>query len=191
MKISRRNTEVGVVPLKSKASPASFEGQNYQEFVSINPELLDREVLTHAEKMVAVGEALANAEAQVSYYKDKLDLTKAQVDERIRKNPGDFGLSKITEASINSEVLKDEKYMAVQAKLRYYQHEYQLLRGMDVAMRHRKDMLELHVSLTLSGWSGDPKLPQMDREALAGHKNQRVAQKEATHRRRKGGGNDD
>ena len=83
----------------------------------IDPDALDVEWIEQANLFYKYSDALNEAmekkndlKLKIEYAKEKLDELKAALDLSIRKNPEEFGLSKVTESSINSAILIHKEY---------------------------------------------------------------------------------
>lgn len=89
---------------KKRVKDETPELEDFQ-FAEIDKYKLDDEWILQEKMMGKVGEALAEAKRDLETAKSKLEVRQALIDKRIRSNPQKYDLTKISEASIASEVL--------------------------------------------------------------------------------------
>ena len=85
-------------------------GIDYENDVKIDPDALDIEWLNQAELMRKYATYAACAKQSVDEAKERLDVGKAKIEMDVRSDPAAYGLSKPTEAGIQSAILLQESY---------------------------------------------------------------------------------
>jgi hypothetical protein len=113
---------------------------------------------------------LADAQLDREKAKDHLDVTKAKIDEDIRRNPGKYSLDtekKPTESAIANQVIQEADYQEANNSLMEAGHIVNKLGGAKEAMHHKKTMLESMVRLHIADWGSDPSMSTKGREAVA------------------------
>lgn len=76
----------------------------------IDESALDVELLQQPELVKRYGLKLAEAKLNFELKREALDLTRAELDKKIRSNPDKFGITKITETVIMNTILEQEEY---------------------------------------------------------------------------------
>jgi len=126
-------------------------------FTHINRNRLDEEWLGQAEAMHRAGIALAAAEQAEREAKVELEITKAETETAIRKDPAAFGLYKVTDASAKASVLTNAACQTAEETLNKASYEVAICRSAVRALEHRKKALENLVILFRSDYWSDPK----------------------------------
>jgi len=106
--------------------------------------------------------ALASAEARLEYNRAKatLDVTKAETELRVRKNPEKYELTKVTESVIASVVLLDKQCQMAAMSVAEARHDLDVAEAAVSAMDHRKKALEDLVRLFLADYFSKPREPE-------------------------------
>jgi len=136
------------------------ENFNYENDLAIDPHALDDEWLLHPNLYMKYSEALAQAQKSRDKIKEKLDVTRAQVDRDIRKKPDDYGISKITETVVAGAILMEARFTEVQDLLTDANLEVNLLQAAVRSFDHRKKALENLVTLYMASYFAGPKEPR-------------------------------
>lgn len=102
----------------------------------------------------------ANALQDQDRAKEQLDLVRANVDSKIRKNPDEYGLEKVTESAISACIPKQEEYQVAQSALIEAKRNVAVLAGAKEAMAHKKKAIEMLTQLVIFGYYSDPKIPK-------------------------------
>lgn len=76
----------------------------------IDPFDLETECVWQPSMYAEVGELATEARSAAKLAKDKLEYTKADLSFKIRKEPGKYGVDKITEASVEAAVILQSEY---------------------------------------------------------------------------------
>lgn len=133
---------------------------NYEEDLAIDPAILDEEWLRHPQLFMQYSEELANAIEERDYAKDRLDVKKAELDADIRKDPDEYGISKVTEAVVAGTVAIEIAEATETDEFRAANKRVALLQGAVRAFEHRKKALENLVQLNIAGFFAGPKEPR-------------------------------
>lgn len=108
------------------------------------------------------GEHLADCQRALDEARGRLELAKAEADAEIRRDPGKYGLEKITEKAVEAIVPTTEGYQAANRAVLDTRHDLDLARAACSALDHKKRALEKLVDLHLSGWYAEPRDPAGD-----------------------------
>ncbi len=135
---------------------------NFEKNLEIDKFALDDELLLQAILYLKWSEAKAQAEMERDKSKEQLDLVKAKLDISIRKNPGIFGLEKITEGAISNIILVQDEYQQAEIAYLEYRYSHNVISGALEALNHKKSALENLVKLFLNNYWADGR---MDKEA--------------------------
>lgn len=138
-----------------------------KNFVEIDPLALDREWVNQPRLYLQFASELADANRELDEAKSNLDIVKADLDQNIRSDPEQFGLDKVTEASITSTLLTQPEYKEAMTLLIESRHKREILAAAVAALDHRKKALEKLVDLHMSGYYASPRASGDSREAMS------------------------
>jgi hypothetical protein len=133
---------------------------NYEKDVRIDETSLDIEWLEQPSLMLKYGINESDLEKKKDLLKEKLDLTKADLDRKIRENPESFEISKITETVVANTIIMQDEYKEVYHEFLDVQHEYNIAKVAVRAITQRKDALENLVRLHGQQYFAGPKVPR-------------------------------
>lgn len=144
---------------------------------------LDDELIRQAGLFMKYSELAVNARFQRDKLKEALDLKKAELDGKVRENPGRYGLSvsgdkKPTEAAIASAVLQHPEVVELNSDLINSVRDSGVLDSAREAFNHKKSALEYLVKLWLGGYFADVKTP---RNVIAEHSAQKTDDSQRRH----------
>ena len=131
--------------------------RSYRQEVKIDKFNLDKEWLEQAEKFIAWGEKKVDAEKARDDKKQEVELIKAELSTKIRENPKQFGLEKVTEAAINEVIIQDGVYQSKNREYFDLVSAVKLLAIVVQGFEQRKTALEEEVKLYLNGYWADPR----------------------------------
>jgi len=132
---------------------------NYAEELRIDPNLLDVECLRQPELFMEWAERATEAHADIERAKLRMDVKKATIDKEVREDPGKFGLSKVTEAAVQSAVLSSEEYREKNLDYIKAMSNAKLLDYAVRAFDQRKSMLNNLITLHGQQYFAGPKVP--------------------------------
>lgn len=103
--------------------------------------------------------AMELAEASASYERAKAEreLQEAEISLDIRKNPGKYGLDKVTEGAISNTVLLQKEYKDALDTMLKCKEEVETRRVHVDTLDHRKKALEKLVDLSLANYYAIPR----------------------------------
>lgn len=133
---------------------------NYEQDLAIDETALDLEWLGQSMLMIKYVEASASARREVDRMKERLSVKRAELAKNIRKNPGDWGIEKVTNDSVNECIITEKSYKDVQDDLIDAQYEYQMASGAVQAVEQRKQALENMSKLLGLQYFAGPKTPR-------------------------------
>lgn len=138
------------------------EGYDYESDLRIDPNALDVEWLEQPMLFMRYAEELAYARTRMDRAKEKLDVVRAEVDNMVRKNPGDYfdEGTKVTNSAIDALVITNELYKEANDKLIEIRLEVELLSAAVRAMDQKKSALENLVRLLGQSYFAAPKEPR-------------------------------
>ena len=133
---------------------------NYEKDIEIDDTALDIEWLEQPRKMMQYSKNAAFRRMKLEEAKQALDITKAEVDKKIRKNPEKFGIEKITENVISATILIANEYQEAYAEYLTAKYESDMASGAVQAFEQRKSALENLVKLHGQQYFAGPKIPR-------------------------------
>lgn len=117
------------------------------DFLEIDQHALDKEWLSQPKKVFKYAQDLAHARKTLDEAKTELDLAEAELDKTIRNDPGEFGIEKLTEKTVQAAIKEQKEYQAAQKELLEAKHAVDILAAAVNALEHRKRALESLVTL--------------------------------------------
>ena len=140
---------------------------NYEDDIKIDETALDVEWLNQPRLCLKYSQELAEAKKEVDQAKEKLDVIRADLDKEIRNNPKKFGMEKITEGAIQSNIVIHNLFRTAETRLTEAKYKSEMIRAAVSAIEHRKDALENLVKLYGQQYFAGPKVPRdLSAEAL-------------------------
>lgn len=133
---------------------------NYEQDIEINPEALDVAWLEQPRLMLQYSKNSAKMRRELDMAKQELDIAKAEADRKIRESPEDFGLVKVTEASVSNAILNEDGYKDAYAIYLSTKYESDMAQGAVNAFEHRKSALENLVRLYGQQYFAGPSIPR-------------------------------
>ena len=133
---------------------------NYEKDIEIDDTALDIEWLEQPRKMMQYSKNAAFRRMKLEEAKQALDIAKAEVDNKIRKNPEMFGIEKITENVISATILIANEYQEAYAEYLTAKYESDMASGAVQAFEQRKSALENLVKLHGQQYFAGPKIPR-------------------------------
>jgi len=133
---------------------------DYENDILIDESSLDVECLHQASLMMKYTKHKAEAERNRDKAKDYLSLIKSELDLKIRSNPENFKLEKVTEASITAAILQQETYKEANEDYLNKSFDFNVSAGVVQSMDQRKRMLELLVQLHGQNYFAGPNIPR-------------------------------
>lgn len=158
---------------------------NYERDAQIDESALDIEILEQPRLMMKYAEHAARTKQEADEASEELNVIRAELDKRIRQNPEDFGVDKITETVVSNTILLQDAYKEASQKLIQANYEANMAKLAAQTISSRKDCLEAMVKLHGQLYFAGPKIPRdLTYEALK-HKQQGEVNKKIKPIRRK------
>lgn len=126
---------------------------------------LDDEWVKQPDLFRRYAEALAEAKSEFEGLKNDLDVTRAEVELKIREDPSAYGLEKVTEGVIKSVVEVQETVKEAESEVVQARHKVGMLEAAVGALDHRKRALSDLVSLHLADYFSKPVAREGERGA--------------------------
>lgn len=120
---------------------------NLRQRLTIDPYNLEEECVGQPSLYAEVGELATEARSAAKKAKDALDFTRADLSFKIRKEPGKYGVEKVTEASIESAIIIQKEYQQAAAVVIETQKLSDAFGVLQDSVAQRKSMLKDLVSL--------------------------------------------
>ena len=140
--------------------------ENYMEELAIDLTSLHEEWRLQPQLYMKYSELSAGAQRNRDKAKEKLDIVKAELDDRIRSDPKSFGAPldkndqpKLTEAWISATILLQPEYSEVSSEIIAYNYELNIYNSAVRAFDHRKKALEKEVDLWIANYYSLSKEP--------------------------------
>ena len=105
--------------------------------------------------------AIELAESRSAYEQAKAnrDVMEAEIRLDIRQNPGNFGIEKLTEATVSEVLILQKPWQVANSAVLAAKHAMEILQAMVDALEHRKKALEALVSLEQRDYFSKPRAP--------------------------------
>ncbi|MBN1181515.1 MAG: hypothetical protein JXB49_04450, partial [Bacteroidales bacterium] len=115
---------------------------NYESDIKIEEGCLDVEWIGQAELMLKYGKHAAEMKRNLDRAKEKLELTKSELDRAIRTSPEDFDLEKVTDKAIDALIPTLTEYKEASKEYLNAKFESDVAFAAVKAFEQRKDALE-------------------------------------------------
>lgn len=132
---------------------------NYEKDLKINEDALDLELLDQASLFMKYAKHYAFTQKEVENAKQVLDITKADLDLKIRSNPEKFKIEKVTEGAIQSAILISKEFQEANMRCLNAQYEKNMAGNAVQSMTMRKEMLEGMIKLLAQSYFAGPSVP--------------------------------
>jgi hypothetical protein len=133
---------------------------NYEKDVRIDETALDIEWLEQPTLMRKYTKHLAEMQKVEDTTKIEMELIWAELDIKIRKNPEEFGLTKITETAIKNNILILDEYKEVNEAYIDAIFNKNIAKGVVNSIQQKKDALENLVKLHGQSYFAGPSIPR-------------------------------
>lgn len=133
---------------------------NYESDIKIEEGCLDVEWIGQAELMLKYGKHAAEMKRNLDRAKEKLELTKSELDRAIRTSPEDFDLEKVTDKAIDALIPTLTEYKEASKEYLNAKFESDVAFAAVKAFEQRKDALENLVRLHGQQYFAGPKIPR-------------------------------
>lgn len=120
---------------------------------------------------------LADARKALDEARNFLDITQAEVSNKIRKDPESFGLDKVTETAISNALIIDSDVMQAKQDWIDARHEFDTIQSMVNALEHKKSSLRELVALHGQDYFSKPYIDDKGAESLKSETRTRVRTK--------------
>jgi hypothetical protein len=158
----------------------------YTNDLSIDRDKLEEEWEDQALLFMKWGERCVEALYTRDQLKEKLDWTKADIDDEIRNDPGAFGFDKKpTETAISSQVQLNKRFIKATDDYLKAKKDVGILQVAKEAMEHKKKALEAETSLWIGNYYSDPKIPERAKEDSSRKVSEQVRKSLPIRRRKK------
>ncbi len=144
--------------------------------MKINKYKLDDACIEQVEMMEETTYLLAEAKQKLEEAKNNYTLCKSTVSAEIRKNPMKYGIGKLTEGQVTSQVELSPVVANAQSKLAEVKFKVSQLEGELETLKHRKSMVESLIYLHGAGYfsSVRPVEPQEVKQPESGDNNSSI-----------------
>jgi hypothetical protein len=112
---------------------------------------------------------LAWARTQFERAKANLKLVEADLDAEIRVNPGEYGITRVSEGAIEKVVIRRRERREAFEVMIKAMHKVEVLEGRVKTLDHRKKALECLVQLLLNNYYSEPRVPKTAGNAARGY----------------------
>lgn len=126
----------------------------------IDPHALDIACLEQPYLFFKYAEKAIDARTAADQAKLRKEIIEAELDIKVRRNPGKYGLEKVTDPSVKAAVLRHPKYSAAMGEWLTARDTQAVLEQAVGAMEMRKRMLEALVTLHGQGYFSVPNAPR-------------------------------
>jgi len=153
---------------------------NYEQDIKIDDSCLDIECLEQAALFMKYARNASEKRKELDEEKQSLDITKANLDAAIRKNPENYEIEKVTEGAIQSSILNNKRYQEAYQKYLDTKYETDMAQNAVSAFNQRKDMLEALIKLHGQSYFAGPRVPRdlsKERELKQKEVNSNIAKK--------------
>jgi hypothetical protein len=130
---------------------------------TIDPSRLDDEWVNHSSKVFEYAVRAADARREYEEAKRRDEVLRADKSLAIRKNPEEYGLSKVTEGTIDAAIISHGDVVDSAYELIRRKNELDVLMAAVTALDHKKKGLECLVSLHATAYYSNPSESRIER----------------------------
>lgn len=132
---------------------------DFAKDIAIDQDALDVECVLDAQKFSTYARKLADAENAFDRAKDRLDVVKAEADDRVRRKASEAG-EKITESIATNKVTLDSVVRDATDAMLTAKHELNILKGAVRSLDKRSDKIDSLIRLEARQYFAGPKEPR-------------------------------
>ncbi|NCU28664.1 MAG: hypothetical protein EOM85_03285 [Candidatus Moranbacteria bacterium] len=132
---------------------------NYTEDIRIDETVLDIEWLEQPTQMFKYAKLTAEAKQALDKAKDKVEYVRAELDSKIRRDPKEYNMEKVTEGAVMNTIILQEEFIEAQQAYLDAKFNFDIVRGASEAISARKDALENMVKLYGMQYFAGPRVP--------------------------------
>lgn len=130
---------------------------NYQDDLQIDINALHEEWLKQPVLYMKYAELAVQAQKERDKAKENLEVVRATLDRAMRKEPGNYGLDKVTESALSATIVSHPDYLRANDALIEANYKLNLYDAAIKAFEHKKKALENQVQLWTMGYFSIPK----------------------------------
>lgn len=134
-------------------------GSTFKQDLNIDKFALDTEWIKQPMLVFQWQNELEQAYQERDRTKQQAELLKAQLDSGIRKDPGSFGIDKISENAIANAIILDKDYQKALDAVRESNYEAGVIKAATSALSDKRAALDNLTRLFLSGYWAEGKRP--------------------------------
>jgi hypothetical protein len=133
---------------------------NYEKDISIDENALDIEWLEQPSLVFKYSQWSAKCKLEVDRASEKLNIIKAELDQKVREDPEKYGVSKVTENAISNAIISHSKYQDAKADYLDKKYEAEMAQAAVWALNDKKAALENLVRLNGQNYFAGPSVPR-------------------------------
>ena len=126
------------------------------DFFKLDQNELDKEWVRQPELYYRYATELSETRHELEKLKAEKELTIAELDRDVRRNPQQFGLEKTTETTVQNTIVVQRRYQEVNDAFLKALHAVDVCKVAVDTLDHRKKALENSVSLWLANYFSKP-----------------------------------
>ena len=127
---------------------------------------LEKEWADQPELRRKYGHLQADANRDLAEAKADLSVVEAEIATAVRKDPGTFGLTKLTESVVKETIPIQSKHKDAVDEVIAAKHRVDILDAAVSAIDHRKKALEKEVELFIANYFAKPRSPEGAKEKM-------------------------
>lgn len=133
---------------------------NYEKDVSIDENALDIEWLEQPSLVLKYSQWSAKCKLEVDRASEKLNIVKAELDQKIREDPEKYDVGKVTENAITNAIISHKRYQEAKADYLDKKYEAEMAQAAVWALNDKKAALENLVRLNGQNYFAGPSVPR-------------------------------
>ena len=133
---------------------------DYENDIVISCEELDVEWLAQPRLMMEYTQHAAEMRRDMDKAKEKVDVVRAELDQRIRQDPDEYDIDKITNPVVEAVIINQQEYKDATKEYLDTKYEHDVAQGVVRAFDQRKTALENLVKLHGQQYFAGPKVPR-------------------------------
>lgn len=137
-----------------------------EQAVRVDEFNLDKDCINLPSDILKFSNAAADARRDVNELKSELEVVQSDLGKKIRKNPGTYGIEKLTESAVSDVVKNLPEYKKALLQLQDAQYELDLANAVVSALEAKRRALAMLVELHGLGYFSNVKVSKEGRDAV-------------------------
>ena len=166
---------------KKKLDYETIENTSIKEDLRVDIYNLHIEAQLYPALVEKWGTRLAEAKEEIKQAKDKLDMVYADLDFKIRNDPDEYEVKKVTNETVKSAIMRETEHQQANENYLKACKNVDIIQVACNTIDAKKSTIKHEVELYIAGYFSDPKIPkefkQQEKEKTVNETRERIKQR--------------